>query len=100
MATKDLSRRFGDDHAGGGGGGGDVEGANAPQVSEPDGGGEYSRELFDRVDQPQLEVVGDVACAGVVVDQRSSFAEMDVGADTALPAVLLVGAGPAVRRLE
>jgi hypothetical protein len=58
-----------------------VDGANALEVGEPDGGGKDARELLEGVDEPELQVVGDVACAGFPFDQRFPRVEVDGAPD-------------------
>jgi hypothetical protein len=71
VAAEHLGGGAGDDDAGCGRCGGDVERAQPFEVGEPDGGGKDARELLDGVNEPELQVVGDVGRAGVVVDQRT-----------------------------
>src|SRR5690606_30046486 len=93
-----LSGCLRDDGAGSGGRGRDVDGAYALEVGEPDGGGKDARELLHGVDEPQLEVVGDVAWSGFPFDQRCP----PVREWTVPPngAGLVLVSGPAVGCLE
>jgi hypothetical protein len=98
VSSEDLGGGLGDDGTGRRRSGRDVDGANAFEVGEPNGGGKDARELLDRVDEPELQVVSDVARAGFFVDQRSPKADVDVVPSSSAGLVLV--SGPAVGRLQ